>query len=225
MDGALTILFATTNPHKVRELRGVLEPLGIFVRSLDSLSTVPPEPAEDEDTFAGNARLKALAYARATGLPCLAEDSGLEVDALDGAPGVHSARYAGATGTRDERDRANNAKLLRALAGVPAAERTARFVCAMCLASPEGHVLVESTGTYEGIIAEAPKGNRGFGYDPLLYLPDLDRTSAELTEKEKAERSHRGGAARELAKSLLRKGSALQALVASVPTAAKVHAS
>jgi XTP/dITP diphosphohydrolase len=225
MEGALTILFATTNPHKVRELRSVLEPLGIFVRALDSLPSVPAEPDEDEDTFAGNARIKAIAYARATGLPCLAEDSGLEVDALGGAPGVHSARYAGATGTRDERDRANNEKLLAALSGVPAERRTARFVCAMCLASREGHVLLETTGTYEGVIAEAPRGEGGFGYDPLLYLPDAGRTSAELTEKEKAERSHRGKAARQLAKGLVRHGAALTALVASVPAAAKVPAS
>ena len=225
MDGALTVLFATTNPHKVRELRGVLEPLGIFVRALDSLTTVPPEPEENEDTFAGNARLKAIAYARATGLPCLAEDSGLEVDALGGAPGVHSARYAGSTGSRDARDRANNEKLLAALRGVPTEDRTARFVCAMCLASREGHVLLETTGTYDGIIGEAPKGHNGFGYDPLLYLPEAGRTSAELTEREKAERSHRGKAARQLAQELVRHGAALTALLASVSAAAKVPAS
>ena len=225
MKGALTVLFATTNPHKVRELRSVFEPLGIFVRSLDSLSTVPPEPDEDADTFAGNARLKAIAYAQATGIACLAEDSGLEVDAIGGAPGVYSARYAGVSGTRDERDRANNEKLLRALVGIPSMRRTARFVCAMCLVSPEGHVLAESAGTYEGLIAEAPKGENGFGYDPLLYLPDVGRTSAELSEKEKSDRSHRGKAARLLARELVSQGAALQALLASVPTAAKVLAS
>lgn len=225
MKGALTVLFATTNPHKVRELRSVLEPLGIFVRSLDSLGTVPPEPEEDEETFAGNARLKAVAYARATNMACLADDSGLEVDALGGAPGVHSARYAGTSGTREERDRANNEKLLAALAGVPPSRRTARFVCAMCLASAEGRVLVESTGTYEGVIGDAPKGTNGFGYDPLLYLPDEGRTSAELTDREKNERSHRGKAARQLARALLSQGGALEALLASVPTAAKVAAS
>ncbi|HEX3596044.1 MAG TPA: RdgB/HAM1 family non-canonical purine NTP pyrophosphatase [Polyangiaceae bacterium] len=225
MKGALAVLFATTNPHKIKELRGIFEPLGIFVRSLDSLSAIPPEPEEDADTFAGNARLKAVAYARATGIPCLAEDSGLEVDALGGVPGVHSARYSGTSGTRDERDRANNEKLLAALAGVPEARRTARFVCAMCVASPDGRVLAESTGTYEGIIADAPRGVNGFGYDPLLYLPDVGRTSAELTEKEKSERSHRGNAARLLAKELLSRGAALQALLASLPAPAKVPAS
>src|SRR5947207_15611268 len=105
----IPILFATTNPHKVSELAHVLLPLGFSVRSLDSLGLPQiPEPVEDADTFAGNARLKAVAYAAATGVTCLAEDSGLEVDALGGAPGVHSARYAGASGTREEKDRANN---------------------------------------------------------------------------------------------------------------------
>ncbi|HEX4334442.1 MAG TPA: RdgB/HAM1 family non-canonical purine NTP pyrophosphatase [Polyangiaceae bacterium] len=225
MKGALAVLFATTNPHKVRELRGIFEPLGIFVHSLDSLSAVPPEPEEDADTFMGNAKLKAVAYARATGLTCLAEDSGLEVDALGGAPGVHSARYAGVSGSREARDRANNDKLLRAFAELPSADRTARFVCAMCVASPEGRVLVETTGTYEGVIASSPKGENGFGYDPLLYLPDVGRTSAELSDKEKSERSHRGKAARLLAKELLSRGAALSALLASVPPAAKVPAS
>src|ERR1051325_7235420 len=139
-----SILLATTNPYKLVELAQVLSPLGLSVRSLDSLQVVPPEPVEDADTFAGNARIKAIAYAAATGVPCLAEDSGLEVDALGGAPGVHSARYAGASGTREEKDRANNDELLRALAGVPPEKRTARFVCAMCLATPDGKVLVET---------------------------------------------------------------------------------
>jgi XTP/dITP diphosphohydrolase len=215
-----TILFATTNPYKVKELRGVLEPLGYEIRSLDSLPAVPPEPVEDEDTFAGNARVKAVAYAAATGLACLAEDSGLEVDALGGAPGVHSARYAGASGTREEKDRANNAELLRALAGVPSEKRTARFVCAMCLAAPDGRILVETAGTYDGIIAAAPRGDGGFGYDPLLYLPDVGLTSAELSAEEKGRRSHRGQAARLLSAELREK-----APLASAGAAAKVPAS
>jgi XTP/dITP diphosphohydrolase len=198
------VLLATTNPHKVEEVRAVLEPLGITVRSLDSLDAVPPEPVEDADTFEGNARLKAVAYARATGIECLAEDSGLEVDALGGAPGVFSARYSGEGGPRAERDRLNNEKLLRALRGVPPAQRTARFVCAMCLAAPDGRVLVEVSGTYDGVIANAPRGENGFGYDPLLYLPDAGKTSAELTPAEKNARSHRGKATRLLAEALLR---------------------
>ena len=194
-----TILLATTNPHKVEEIRAVLAPLGYDVRSLAGLASVPPEPIEDADSFLGNARLKALGYACATGLECLAEDSGLEVDALGGAPGVHSARYSGLGGARAERDRANNEKLLRELARVPPARRTARFVCAMCLAAPDGRILAESSGTYEGVIADAPVGENGFGYDPLLFLPDVGRTSAELSPDEKNARSHRGQAARALA--------------------------
>lgn len=197
-----TILLATTNPHKVSEVREVLAPLGYEVRSLDSLPRVPEEPAEDADTFAGNARLKAVAYARATGIACVAEDSGLEVDALGGAPGVYSARYSGEGGSRAERDRANNDKLLRELSSVAPERRTARFVCAMCLAAPDGRVLAEVSGSYEGVIADAPRGANGFGYDPLLYLPDAGKTTAELPPEEKNARSHRGKATRALAERL-----------------------
>lgn len=194
-----SLLVATTNPHKLRELRDILGPLGISVRGLDSLPAAPPEPAEDEPTFEGNARVKALEYARATGVPCLAEDSGLEVDALGGAPGVRSARYSGEGGPRAERDLRNNEQLLRDLRDVPPGQRAARFVCAMCLATPDGRVLAETRGTYEGEIALEPRGERGFGYDPLLLLPELGRTSAELSAEEKHARSHRGAAARALA--------------------------
>jgi XTP/dITP diphosphohydrolase len=199
------ILFATTNPHKTNEVRAILAPLGIDVLSLDSLESVPEEPEETEETFAGNARLKARYYAQATGVESLAEDSGLEVDALFGAPGVHSARYAGTSGTRADRDRANNEKLLRELARVPDAPRTARFVCALCLAAPDGTVLEETTGAYEGEITDAPRGQNGFGYDPLLFLPDVGRTSAELPPVEKNARSHRGKAVRALAALLARR--------------------
>jgi XTP/dITP diphosphohydrolase len=199
-----TVLFATTNPHKVEEVRAVLEPLGFAVESLRSLSVVPPEPGEDADTFQGNARLKAIFYAGATHRACLAEDSGLEVDALGGAPGVHSARYSGASGPRSERDRANNEKLVDALRHTPPALRSARFVCAMCLAAPDGEVLAEAEGFFEGVIAEGPRGSGGFGYDPLLYLPDAGCTSAELSPDEKNSRSHRGKAARALAEKLAR---------------------
>lgn len=197
-----SIVFATTNPHKVAEVRAVLEPLGYAVESLESVGPTPPEPAEDADTFRGNAALKATFYANAVGRVCLAEDSGLVVDALGGAPGVLSARYAGASGLRAERDRANNEKLLRELQGVPPEARTARFVCAMCLAAPGGRVLAEAEGYYEGVIADAPRGENGFGYDPLLYLPDAGRTSAELLPEAKNARSHRGHAARALAEKL-----------------------
>jgi XTP/dITP diphosphohydrolase len=199
-----SLLVATTNPGKVREITQILAPLGVEVRGLDSLPEIPPEPDEDQDTFAGNARLKAVYYAQAAGVPCLAEDSGLEVDALGGAPGVRSARFAGVGGSREERDAANNQMLLRLLADVPEEKRTARFVCAMCLAEPAGAVLVETRGTYEGVITSAPRGTNGFGYDPLLLVPDVGRTSAELSPEEKNARSHRGKAARALAEWLRR---------------------
>jgi XTP/dITP diphosphohydrolase len=198
------LIVATTNPNKVREIEQVLAPLGYDVVGLGKLAHSIPEPAEDADTFEGNARIKALAYARALGASCLAEDSGLEVDALGGAPGVHSARYAGEGSTREQKDRANNHKLLRALHGVPVERRGARFVCAMCLVDASGEVLFETRGTYEGVIAEAPRGDAGFGYDPLLWLPDVGKTSAELSPEEKNARSHRGKATRALAAWLAR---------------------
>lgn len=198
------ILFATSNPHKAEEVRAILEPLGLAVMTLDELGSLPPEPVEDGETFEDNARIKARAYARATGLECLAEDSGLSVDALGGAPGVHSARYAGVEGSRAERDRANNEKLLRELKGFEPARRTARFVCALCLAAPDGSIIAEARGTYEGVIADAPRGGGGFGYDPLLHLPDVGLTSAELSAEEKNARSHRGQAVRAIADELRR---------------------
>lgn len=200
----MQILLATTNPNKLREIREILSPLGIDVVGLGSLKDLPPEPVEDASTFEGNARIKALAYAEASKYRCLAEDSGIEVDALDGAPGVYSARYAGIEGTREERDRANNQKLLDDLVNVPQSERTARFVCCMCLADPDGTIVAETRGTYEGVITDEPRGENGFGYDPLLYVPELGMTSAELDPEEKNARSHRGHAARAMAKMLER---------------------
>lgn len=169
---------------------------------LDSLESVPAEPVEDGVTFADNARLKAVYYARATGQICLADDSGLEVDALDGAPGVFSARYAGVGETRDEQTKANNQRLLGELADVPDDQRAARFVCSMCVADPEGNVIAETRGTFPGTIAREPRGSSGFGYDPLVYLPKEGRTVAELTADEKNARSHRGEAARLMARQL-----------------------
>lgn len=203
----MQLLFATSNPHKIEEVDAVLRPLGIDVIGLDALSEIPDEPIEDGETFAANARIKATAYARATGRPCLADDSGLAVDALGGAPGVYSARYAAdefgaetfAAMSRGDRDQANNDKLLRELADVPQNDRTARFVCAMCLVGPDGATLAESSGTFEGVIVDQPRGSNGFGYDPLLEVPWEGRTSAELTAEEKNARSHRGAAAREMA--------------------------
>jgi XTP/dITP diphosphohydrolase len=194
----VTLLLATTNPHKLAELRALLRPLGIRCLGLPELDTAPPPPAEDEDTFAGNARQKATAYARALGLPCLADDSGLIVDALGGAPGVRSARYAGEGGTREERDRANRAKLWRELARVGAQSPTARLVCALCLADAQGDVLFEAQGTWSGVLQEEARGTRGFGYDVHLFLPALGRTAAELTFEETQRHSHRAEATQQL---------------------------
>lgn len=213
----MPLLLATANPHKVRELRAILEPLlgpmGLSIVSLDEARLADgrpasslPEPVEDGDTFEDNARIKAVAYARATGVACLADDSGLEVDALMGEPGVDSAYFAhgrekGPGVPRAERDAANNARLLRVLQGQSDSRRTARFVCAMCLASPSGEVLAAARGTFEGRIGREPKGANGFGYDPLLTLED-GRTSAELSDEEKNARSHRGAAARAMAQGI-----------------------
>jgi len=195
----MELLVASTNPHKLAEIRETLSPLGFTVIGLDDVDPRIPEPEETGETFAENARIKATAYARATGRLTLADDSGLEVDALGGAPGVRSARFAGVGESRRERDRANNEKLLSALKNVPDEDRAARFVCAMCLADPEGRVIAETRGTFEGVIARTPRGEHGFGYDPLLYLPDRGCTSAELAPEEKNARSHRGEAARAMA--------------------------
>ena len=189
------VVIATSNPHKVDEIAAVLGQIGIECVPMEGAGI--PEPEENGATFEENARIKAVAYARALGVTVLADDSGLEVDALGGAPGVHSARYAGIGETRAERDAANNAKLLRALEGVPKARRTARFVCVLSVARPDGSIVAEARGHFEGFIGEAPRGANGFGYDPLLVLAD-GRTSAELTSAEKNARSHRGNALRTL---------------------------
>lgn len=194
-----TILIATSNPHKVEEIAAVLTPMGFAVESLADLEITIDEPVEDAPTFEGNARIKALYYARHTQQTCLADDSGLEVDALNGEPGVRSARYAGIGNSRPMRDGANNEKLLRALKDVPFESRSARFVCAMCVASPDGRILAESRGEFPGFIIDEPRGKNGFGYDPLLYLPDVKCTSAELSPADKNARSHRGQAVRAIA--------------------------
>ncbi len=189
-DDTLRIVIATGNQGKLREIRQLTLRRGWQWLSLADFAAIPP-PDEPGLTFAENARAKALYYAGQTGLPTLADDSGLVVDALDGAPGVQSARYAGP----DRDDAANNRKLLERLAGVPADQRTARFCCAMALAAA-GRVLAETTGCVEGRILEVPRGAGGFGYDPLFYLPQLGRTMAELSPDEKNRLSHRGQALR-----------------------------
>ena len=194
---AKVILVATTNPGKVRELRAML---GDEVQ-WKSLADVPgiAEVKEDGATFAENARKKALEYAQATGLWTLADDSGLVVDALGGAPGVNSARFSGARAQGADRkvvDQRNMEKLLSLLQGVPREKRTARFVCCLCLAGPEG-VLIEARGTLEGIITDEPAGTGGFGYDPVVLVPQHGKTVAELGDQEKNAISHRGNAIRQ----------------------------
>lgn len=195
----MELVFASSNPHKLEEVRAIFAREGIRVLGLDDLEETPEEPEETGRTFEANARMKALYYASKTGRLTLADDSGLEVDALGGRPGVESARYAGVDGTRAERDAANNAKLRRELRDVPRDDRTARFVCAMALADSEGVVLAKTRETMEGVIVDEPRGRNGFGYDPLLELPDLGLTSAEISPEEKNARSHRGEAARRMA--------------------------
>ncbi len=210
------IVIATGNPHKVDEIRAIFADAAsggpaLGVCSLTEAAgdgPVPPEPVEDGDTFEANATIKAVAYARALGRVCLADDSGLEVDALDGAPGVHSAYYAQdvyeAGADRPVRDGANNAKLLGALANLPTEQRTARFVCVMVVAGPDGRILATSRGAFEGHIGEppaVPRGTNGFGYDPLFELPE-GVTSAELEPAAKNRRSHRALAARAMAERL-----------------------
>jgi XTP/dITP diphosphohydrolase len=209
------IVIATGNPHKVEELRAIFAEQGIPVLGLRDLPGHERfhEPQEHGATFEENAAIKALSYAEQTGRVCLADDSGLVVGALRGAPGVISSHYASdgrETGlSRAQRDAANNERLLRELRQVPADRRGARFVCVMCLAagSPP-RVLLTSRGTFEGRIGlspDVPRGANGFGYDPLFLLPAPDtRTSAELSPDEKNARSHRGAAAREMALKITR---------------------
>jgi XTP/dITP diphosphohydrolase len=194
----MKVVFASTNPHKVREIREILGPLGVDALGLDEIGRGVPAPVEDADTFEGNARLKAVAYARALGRPCLADDSGLEVDALGGAPGVHSAHYAGVGETREERDLANRERLIAELRRRGPAPRSARLVCTLCLVDASGRVLFETRGTFEGVIIDEARGGNGFGYDSHLLVPDTGKTVAELSHDEQNARSHRGAAARAL---------------------------
>ena len=202
----VTLVLATRNPGKCREIREVLADAPVEIVSLDSFAPVA-EPAEDGATFAENARHKALYYARATGQWCLADDSGLVVDALGGAPGVHSARYAAdecpPESRRDVIDAANNAKLLRELAGVPDDKRTARFVCHLAMADAR-EVLIEARGAIEGCIGHVARGDNGFGYDPLFWVTDRGCTTAELPSDDKNRISHRGQALRTFAHQLER---------------------
>ena len=197
-DSARPLLVATTNRGKLRE---VAEMLNDFPVSLLSLADFPPVPAPEEnrETFEGNADLKALYYASACDCWTLADDSGLEVDALHGAPGVHSAYYAG----EPRSDAANNAKLIHELQGTPLERRTARFRCALVLARP-GIVLLTASGIVEGVILDEPRGSNGFGYDPHFLISAVNRTAAELAPDEKNRVSHRGHALTSLKPALIR---------------------
>lgn len=192
------ILVATSNLGKIRDLAGAASHYGIDVAQIPNFSSLPLV-VENGQTFEANARKKAEEYSRhVPGELVIADDSGLEVDALGGAPGVHSARYAADephladTNTDDE---ANNAKLIREIKRVPPDKRTGRFVCWIA-AARDGHTLAIFEGKAEGMIQETPKGTNGFGYDPLFFFPQINKTFAELTAAEKAHYSHRGEAFR-----------------------------
>jgi XTP/dITP diphosphohydrolase len=200
------LLVATRSTHKLRELRELLDLRHTDLVSLDDLG-VPGDPDETGETFETNAAIKARFGARATGLPTLADDSGIEVDALDGRPGVRTRRYAGEQAT----DAENNARLLEALRGLPASRRGARYVCVLTVALPDGPgprgrlVLVGARGTCRGRIATEPRGTGGFGYDPIFEPasePPGGRTLGLWTAAEKHAISHRARAARRLAPKL-----------------------
>ncbi|MGE0395099.1 MAG: RdgB/HAM1 family non-canonical purine NTP pyrophosphatase [Kofleriaceae bacterium] len=189
------LVFATRNKGKLVELRQLLagfDVLGV-AEAQERVGREIPEVVEDADTFVGNAIKKAREVSAATGLPALADDSGLEVDALGGAPGVWSARYAG----EGAGDAANNAKLLAALANIPSEKRTARFRCSLALADVDGPLgarTITADGVCEGVILTEPRGTGGFGYDPLFLFPELGKTFAELGVGTKGDLSHRARA-------------------------------
>lgn len=186
------LLIATSNPDKLREIRHVFADLDVELITLAEFGDVP-EAVEDGLTFEDNAVKKALHYSRLTGEWTLADDSGLEVDALDRRPGVNSARFAGA----EQDSAANNAKLIACLRDVPPEKRSARFRCAIAV-SDEGRILATASGTIEGVIIDEPRGQHGFGYDPHFLLPELGQTTAELDPAYKNRISHRGQALRNI---------------------------
>jgi len=196
------LVFATRSRGKLVELHELLADIEVDVIGVSEAQSLLhreiPDVVEDAETFLGNAAKKAREVALLTGWPALADDSGLEVDALDGAPGVYSARWAGQHGD----DAANNAKLMRAMLDVPTDLRTARFRCALVLADPAGSLgdeLLTSDGVVEGIVLDAPRGSGGFGYDPLFYCPEIGQTFAEAGVGPKGHISHRARAMAALA--------------------------
>lgn len=191
----MKIIIATHNKHKLAEMSRILSPMGYEVVTDTDLGIELSEVEENGETFLDNARIKSQAGCKESGYPCIADDSGLCVDALGGAPGVYSARYSGVHGDDD----GNNRKLLAKLDGVPAEKRTAHFACAICVSFPDGRE-VTATGKCEGYIGYEKKGNGGFGYDPLFMVGE--RSLAEMTAEEKDSISHRGNALKELQKIL-----------------------
>jgi XTP/dITP diphosphohydrolase len=191
MDTMATLVLGTTNAGKLRELTELLTPLGIACCSLSGLDAAV-DVEETGDSFAANAALKASQQARALGRWVLAEDSGLVVDALGGAPGIYSARFSGAGAT----DQRNNALLLERLAVLPAAPRSAHYACHAALSDPDGTIVAVSNGVCGGLIADRPSGAGGFGYDPLFIVPEYHRTFGELSPAVKALISHRARAMR-----------------------------
>jgi XTP/dITP diphosphohydrolase len=187
----MKLLIATTNPGKIREIRLLLAGLPLDLVALPDLPPIE-EPVEDGRTFLDNARKKAMAYAAATGLLTVAEDSGLEIDALGGAPGVHSSRFHGDTPYAEK-----FARLYAMLAERGRDSSPARFVSEAVVAAGD-RILFEARGTVEGVIAGEPRGTNGFGYDPIFFHPPSGRTLAELTDEEKGALSHRGGAFRQV---------------------------
>lgn len=186
------IVLATKNQGKIKEMRALLAPLHIEVLSLADFASIK-DAEENGKTFCDNAIIKAKYYYSHTHVACLADDSGLEVDALDGRPGVYSARYSGEGAT----DESNNQKILSEMKQVAIENRTARFRCAMALV--DGDMTLTTDGTCEGILLDELRGEGGFGYDPLFYVPRFKRTLAELTSDEKNAISHRGQAVRKMA--------------------------
>lgn len=199
MEDATPVLLGTSNAHKLAELRAILGNLPLTLLSLDDVADVP-EVAETGATFAENAILKAVAYARASGLLTLADDSGLEIDALGGEPGVYSARWAGVDTPYSERFRL----ILERLAHTPEEQRTARYRCVIAIAGPDDKgLLATAEGVLEGMIAAAPRGEGGFGYDPIFYLPAYGKTVAEIAPEVKNRISHRALAAAQARRYLL----------------------
>jgi XTP/dITP diphosphohydrolase len=194
------LVIASRNPGKIREIRQIYADLPVMILEVPGL----PEVVEDGSTFAENARKKAVEIARHTGKWALADDSGLEVDALRGEPGIHSARWSG------RGDEGNNEKLLSELRDVPAPARTARYRAVVVIAAPDGQVLAEATGSCEGLIGFERRGTGGFGYDPYFVVPQFGRTMAELPPETKNAISHRGEALRRLREPLTRALSAVR---------------